>query len=225
MLFIVICFMFIVSCTGYLNVMQLNLIKTILQNKQSPEYMVIESRRLLAKHYIPFAFKEFRNFTVRNKKYIKNISLHDLRQYALLGLCRAGTTYDGRTSFANYSKKYILGFLHKGVTVLEPLSPRTKEERLSGKRLPIIVWETDVVDWYPNLQKKSINIYSQEIEYIKNIIDKQTPFEKQLFYYRYSPETLKKTRKISEVCELLSISDETFRKKMNILLKKIGGLK
>jgi len=201
--------------------MQLNLIKTILQNKQTPEYMAFESRKILAKHYIPFAFKEFRNFTVRNKKYIENVSLHDLRQYALLGLCRASTTYDGRTSFANYSKKFILGFLHQGVTVLEPLSPRTKEERLSGKKLPVIIWETNVVDWHPDLRKSSTNIYSNEIEYIKNVINKQTPFEKQMFYYRYSSETLKKIRKISEVSQLLSISDETFRKKMNTLLKKI----
>lgn len=202
------------------------LIRRILQN---PDYSIeakYKTREILATHFIPLALKEFTEFTKRNRKYIKNVDIRDLRQYAILGLCSAAKNYDGTSGFYNYSKKYILGELHRGLTLIEPLKPRTTIERLNGKSIPTIIWGNSNDEWLYSLdnnqaKKNTISSRDRDIERTYEVLNNMEPFYKRLFYYKYCSSTLREIRSTYDVCELMVISNETYRKKMKYIIEEI----
>ena len=61
----------------------------------------------------------------------------------------------------------------------------------------------------------------QEISKIKQIVAREPPHIKRMFYYRYSKYTLEEIRTIDSVSTLMDFSSETYRKHMNKLLNKI----
>lgn len=210
---------------SYLNTQQMTMVRNILKHPDSSEEILLKTRECLAYHFIPFALKEVYDFRNRNKRYIRNISYKDLRQYAIMGLCDAAKTYDGSTSFFYFSKKYITGSLHNGLTLLEPLKPQSTYQRLNGKKKPTIVWGNLNEEWIYSLNndftKEQNELYVEKVENVKKIVDELESFEKRLFYYRYCENTLREIRSISDVSELMCISNETFCKKMNIIIEKI----
>ena len=211
---------------AYLYPQQIIMIQNILKDPNSSPEIILKTRECLAYHYIPLALSEFNDFTKRNNKYIRNVNKHDLRQYAILGLCDAAKSYDGSTSFYYFSKKHIIGSLHKGLTLLEPLKPQTTKQRLNGVKKPTIVWGNLNEEWVYSLnndhEKYNNELYLEKIENVKKIVDEMEPFQKRLFYYRYCSETLREIRSVNRVSELMSISDETFWKKMKVIMEKIS---
>ena len=63
--------------------------------------------------------------------------------------------------------------------------------------------------------------HKDAIDQINNVVSQFTPYEKRMFYYRYSKSTLKEIRSIANVSELMCCSSETYRKKMNEIFRKI----
>lgn len=216
------------SCSAYLSGHQMSTVKYILQHPQSSDELVFKTRECLAYHYIPWALKEFREFTYRNKKYVKNVSERDLRQYAILGLCNAAKSYDGSSSFFGFSRKHILGSLHQGLTLIEPLKPQTTKQRLQGQVKPTIVWGNTNEEWIYSLEnhvkREKSALYKEKTELIKQIVDNLQPFEKRTFYYRYCEDSLREIRSVNNVCNLMVISSETYRKTMNRIFDVIREL-
>ena len=220
--FFIIILFFITSSTAYLQNSQMLSIRKILMNPISSPEIKHKTRECLAYNFIPFALTEFHLFTKRNTKYMRNIKYNDLRQYAILGLCNAARSYNGSYGFCNYARKYIVGSLHEGLTVLEPLKPQSKLQRLNGIHKPVITWGNTNEEWIYSLENDCLKeYYNLQIEKIKNAIDNLDVFEKRLFYYKYCSETLKEIRSNRNVCELMVISIETYRQKMSDIMEKI----
>lgn len=214
-------------CSSYLNGQQMVCIRNILKNPGSDSEILVKTRECLAYNFIPFAFNEFHAFAKRNTRYMKNINYKELRQYAIIGLCNAAKKYNGTGSFNSYSKKYILGSLHDGLTILSPLKTQTKYERLNGFRKPTIVWGNSNEEWLYSFSNSKDshdekNGYAiEKIEHIKNIISTLSPFEQRLFYYKYCKESFREIRTTSHVCELMVITDSYYHKIMPRIMNTI----
>ena len=64
-----------------------------------------------------------------------------------------------------------------------------------------------------------VSFINEERRKIHSLIEKLSPKEKRMFYYRYDNETLDVIRTIGHVCELCGIHYETYRPKMRKIIK------
>lgn len=197
-------------------------IKTILQNKSTPDYMRDRVKTIIHQHYFhwvrsvymevdPKIFIASKINTVRTKR------SNEIYQYALLGYVKALSRYNGIVPFHSYAEKYIKGEMMRGLkeTSLVTTYSRTKYIKTDN---PLIISMKDYVDkgW------KGENERQDESKSIQDTISQvATPEEKRLFYYRYDVATRKKIKSIKEVCTYMCFSDETYRKRMNKLKTKI----
>ena len=224
---------------AFLTYSQKKLIKNIIQNKDISQEIKTKTKEIIAVNYIPWVLSQYNIFVYKNRNYLHktHIPLNDLRQYAFLGMMKALERYNASVDFTVYANKYVLGSLQQGVTDLIPLRPISHTLRISGKKkIPSITFTHENTWMFDKLYKSKDNDATDkilkaentlvsrknEIERINNIVKQQTPFEQRMFYYRYAEDTLKEIRTIGLVSKLLSCSDETYRKKMNKLMKKIN---
>ena len=225
---------------GFLTYSQKRIIQNIIQNKDISPEMKNKTKEIIASHYTPWALSQYNQFVNKNRSYLykKRIPLNDLRQYAIIGMAKALAKYNGSVDFTLYAEKYVLGTLHQGVTDLIPLRPISHSLRMNGKEVPIInfahenTWmfdklytaknrdSTDSTDIILRSEDKYIS-RKNEIERINAIVKQLSPYEQQMFYYRYSKDTLHEIRKVANVAELMCCSNETYRKKMNKIIEKI----
>jgi RNA polymerase sigma factor (sigma-70 family) len=213
------------------------MIQNIIQNKDISPEIKNKTKEIIATHYTPWALSQYNKFVNRNRSYLykKHIPLNDLRQYAIVGILKALEKYNGSVDFTIYAEKYVLGTLHQGVTDLIPLRPISHSLRMNGKDAPSITFAHENTWMFDKLYKSksrydtNIILRSEEkyisrkneIERINAIVKQFTPYEQQLFYYRYSKDTLHEIRTVTNVAELMCCSTETYRKKMNKIIEKI----
>jgi RNA polymerase sigma factor (sigma-70 family) len=213
------------------------MIQHIIQNKDISPEIKNKTKEIIATHYTPWALSQYNKFVNRNRSYLykKHIPLNDLRQYAIVGMAKALAKYNGSVDFTLYAEKYVLGTLHQGVTDLIPLRPISHSLRMNGKDAPSITFAHENTWMFDKLYKSNsrdnTNIIlrseekyisrKNEIERINAIVKQFTPYEQQLFYYRYSKDTLHEIRTVANVAELMCCSTETYRKKMNKIIDKI----
>jgi RNA polymerase sigma factor (sigma-70 family) len=226
---------------AYLTPLQKKLIKNIIQNKDTPLEIKSKTKEIIALNYIPWALSQYNIFVNKNRSYLykSHIPLNDLRQYAILGMIKALDRYNASVDFTTYANKYVLGSLQQGVTELIPLKPISHSLRMNRKDVPSITFAHENTWMFDKLYKSKDNdndndadkilktedkyiCRKYEIERINNIVRKQPQFEQRMFYYRYAEDTLKEIRTIGAVSNLMSCSDETYRKKMNKIMKKIN---
>jgi hypothetical protein len=236
---------YIAIAHAYLTNTQKQYIKNIIQNPRVPVEIKNKTKQIIAVHYTPWALAQYNTFIGKHYKYLyKNqVVLNDLRQYALLGMIKALVHYDSSVDFTLYAQKYVLGSLHQGVSLLLPLHPVSHRNRLKGAKLPPITFTNENVWMFDKLGKQSLANYhdkdpddvilslnsnvhpyisrKQEISKIKQIVAREPPHIKRMFYYRYSKYTLEEIRTIDSVSTLMDFSSETYRKHMNKLLNKI----
>jgi len=222
---------------SYLSYSQKRIIQNIIQNKDISPEIKNKTKEIIAINYIPWALSQYNKFVNKNRSYLykKHIPLNDLRQYAIIGILKAVKKYNGSVDFTVYAEKYVLGTLHQGVTDLLPLRPISHSLRMNGKYVPSISFAHENTWMFDKLYKskscdttdiimKSEDKYISckiEIERINNIVKQLSPYDQQMFYYRYSKDTLHEIRTVSTVSELMCCSTETYRKKMNKIIEKI----
>ncbi len=228
---------YVVQIKGFLSYSQKRMIQHIIQNKDISPEIKNKTKEIIATHYTPWALSQYNKFVNRNRSYLykKHIPLNDLRQYAIVGMAKALAKYNGSVDFTLYAEKYVLGTLHQGVTDLIPLRPISHSLRMNGKDAPSITFAHENTWMFDKLYKSNsrdnTNIIlrseekyisrKNEIERINAIVKQFTPYEQQLFYYRYSKDTLHEIRTVANVAELMCCSTETYRKKMNKIIDKI----
>ena len=227
---------FTILSNAYLTYPQKILIQKIIQNPETPYEIKNKTKGIIALNYIPWAFSQYNQFVNKNRSFLhkKHIRLNDLRQYAVLGMIKALNRYNGSVDFPLYAEKYVLGTLHQGVTDLIPMRPISHALRMKHKEAPPITFVHENTWMFDKLYKPKDNdsdkitqmedkyiSHKEEIERINKIVKEQTPYEQRMFYYRYSEDTLKEIRTIGTVSKLMCCSDETYRKKMNEIMRKI----
>jgi len=241
---------FCIHIDAYLSIQQLKYIQNILIHPNSSPEIILQTKQILAEHYIPWALKQYNVFRIIHSKKLKNIKNQDLRQYAIYGLLESIHKYNGKTPLPRYAKKYVLGRLHQGITILTPMKPQSHSDRMAGiQKVPIQFvsydnrWIFDISkecsqNINPNVEKYSkgenrISIYNshtylektKEMEKIKRVVDTLDYDSRRLFYYRYDKEILQELRTTTEVSKIMGFSNETYRRKMNKILEQIRNSK
>lgn len=230
----------IVMLTAFLSSQQKLLIKSIIQNPKTSIEIKNKTKEIIALHYIPWALSQYNVFVSKHHKYLyKNQILHqDLRQYAILGMIKSLSRYNASVDFTLYAKKYVLGSLHEGITELLPLHPISHTKRLNGGKIPSVTfthentWIFDKLNVHTNVLQKDEDLIdvifttnnkymsrNNEINKINNIIANTPSVMQRMFYYRYSKYTMEEIRTIESVSQLMGFSTETYRIKMNKLMK------
>ena len=241
-LFIIILFFQIIAVDSYLSPVQLSYIHKILTHPNTPLDIRNKTKEILFTEYYAWLKKQVRQFSESNYYSRNPVTTDELYQYASKGLLRAIDNFDGKRSLAQYAEKYVIGEMHTGLLELIPLRPMNKYQKYIKKEKvlnPTILppenyWIFDKCREYTDRNKDpvSVNGYlrdggqcfcqeSETVYNIKSIVLELSEEEQKIFFSRYDFETLGTKHTIDELCEILEISHETYRRRMNIIKKYI----
>jgi hypothetical protein len=220
--------------SGYLNIEQIRLVQSIIRCPNTPPAILSKTKKLLCTHYYPWVLKETRHFTKRHRKTIQYIvKPHSMHLYAVRGLNRAINNYNGSSAFHVYAKPYIQGELYRGLTDSIVLKPYTHGQIMNQKNISSLVkkhqgknhlvpydqyWTFDkLLLWSSSSHPLSYGDKTR-IEGIREKIDILDIDSRKLFYLRYNHYDLSLKHPVAKICDLLCISQETYRKGMNRIL-------
>jgi len=217
---------------GYLSLDQVRSVQSILRNQETPPIILQKTKTILYHHYYPWVLKETKEFSKIHRKAIQQIvKPTSIDIYGLQGLSKAIKHYNGTSAFHIYAKPYVQGELYRGLTDSTVLKPYRHSQIISQKNNTIILMQNkQTLVSYSNywtfdklLQEKGNRIYSDptRIEMIRDSVDSMDPDMRRLFYLRYHSFDLSLRYPIAKICELLCISSETYRKRMNYIIAKI----
>ena len=235
---IIILFFQLIVVDSYLSPVQISYINKILTHPNTPVEIRSKTKEILFTEYYSWLKKQVREF-IETKYYSRNpVTTDELYQYATLGLLKAIEKFDGKGPLTQYAEKYVVGEMHTGLLELIPLKPINKYNKYikKGKVLtPTILppenyWIFDKFRAYTdrNKERVSINGYlrddafcfckeSETVYKIKSVVLELSEEQQKIFFTRYDFETLGTKHTIDELCEILKISHETYRRRMNII--------
>jgi DNA-directed RNA polymerase specialized sigma subunit len=220
---------------GYLSVEQISLVQSIIRCPRTPPIILDKTKRILYQHYYPWVIKETREFTRIHKKAIRNIvKPHSMQLYAMHGFSKAIENYNGTSAFHLYAKLYIEGELYRGLTESAVLKPYTHSWVITNKnktgihsvkyRKSLVSYEEYwTFDKLVQNKKCGKNNFTDStwVESIRDSVNGLSMEERRIFYLRYNYYDLSINKSVYKICELLCISQETYRKRMNAILDKI----
>lgn len=198
---LIIASMILISVHAYLKPIQVEQIKRIMRNPDTPDDIKDKTRVILSKQYYPWVKKQCNTFIKKHHEIIKNIAKpHNLEGYAMIEYMKAIQRYNGTAEFSLYAKKYVEGGLFKGLTKSMPQNKYTK-----------------------NMDKLSTTLSDNNVrsQHIKNSVNEMDDEYIDIFYLRYDYTTLAKKHSVAEICKIMGFSEETYRKKMNTILEHI----
>jgi len=222
------------QAVGYLSTVQVHLIQSIISNSETPPIILKKTKQILYRHYYPWALKETKDFLTIHKKAVRSVvKPHSMQLYAMHGFSKAISNYNGSSPFHIYAKPYIFGELYKGLTESTLLKPYSHSQIMSQKNLSIIgmknrrslisyenYWTFDKLLRYSNHGFTKIDD-STRLEDIHDLVDSMGLENRHIFYLRYHYYDLTIRYPVRKICELLCISPETYRKRMNYVLEQI----
>ena len=248
MLKFIIFFLFINFIQSYMNVNNINkqsykilskeqiqLIKNIIKNKNTPIKMREKINHILYNYYKPFAIKKSVLFKSFHKNKCKTIDISELVNYSYEGLYRAILVYNGNSDFIKFITIFINGNLYKCMTESQPLNILPKsykrrknyqellEKKTNSKRNNNYNLKINLVGdnkWIleNNFSKKYISNIDNiiEREFYDNIWQKIYNYDciKTGFYYKYD-FYFKKIRSNKEISKMLNCSEETVRRRID----------
>jgi len=210
--------------SGYLTISQQKMVRNIIENSQTPQPIREKVKQLVFSHYLPWIKKECDIFREKNpalitfvyynsihKRTFKSYAHDELYQDMCIGFYKALNRFNGDCStLTRYALPYMKREIYKGISV-STMQHRYKfllENKKQGN------------------QKKSLST-EDRLRQIYTIVNDpfiMTQIERDLMYYRYNLETLKKIRTISQVCEIMGFSEETYRKYHSKIVEKINAV-
>jgi hypothetical protein len=156
------------------------------------------TQKILCEQYLPWLNKQVRVFYNKNVILLTSVMECELHQYALNGFLEAIYRFDGNISLVKYADKYVHSAMIAGVAkhtiILKPAHDKCK-----------------IVDSQFFLKETS-RLYP-----IKNIVLMMPTKYQRVFFARYDAETLRTIKSVYRICRMLKMSDETYRKKMNVV--------
>uniref|UniRef100_A0A6C0LNZ4 Uncharacterized protein n=1 Tax=viral metagenome TaxID=1070528 RepID=A0A6C0LNZ4_9ZZZZ len=224
------------SCTGFLNTAQLQSIRYILTHPNTPVDIRRKTQQILFSEYMPWLKKQVRMFKQSNEKSLKFILEYDLQQYAIIGFLDAIQNFDGNSSLTHFAAKHVQGKMRLGLLELMPLKPLNHYQKYIKKRkfmMPSILsydkyWlfdkckrsvedETNIVLYGPHANNTVVVKETDIITNIKMAVMEMPDQYKSLFFARYDFGSLRKIRSVYKICKMFRYSDETYRKRMNVI--------
>lgn len=232
MRFILLIFMFFTLVNSYLNPNQLVYLKNMIANPNTPPDILCISRKILIKHYYKWALKLLQNFKNKNKYALKHVMMCDMEQCAVRGLVKSVYSYNGKGRLDKYAENFVLDSIMEGINQLNPGLYISKYHWSKNKsKIPkttLVSYDNYWMFDYHRSKKEDEKIVLCKLEnkiiekktfvkMIQQIIDEIDPEYKRMFYYRYDRNTLEPIRTVYYVSKLMCFSDETYRKKMNVV--------
>lgn len=224
MIFAIMIIMGISLSSGFLNKIQLKYTKYIMGSPDVSDEIKQATREMLMENYQPWLKNQYKSFIRQNAKKMNKIYVKELYQYAICGLLDSLQAYNGSVGLHKYAAKFVHGQMYRGMNELAIMKPLKMHEARSGIRVPTPrLVPYDEYWMFDKLNKNGIaeNNSRQIIANIKEILDSSPGEYRRLFYLRYDYSTLGVVRTISEICEIESYSDETYRKKMRTVIQYV----
>ena len=233
----IILFSSICYCYSYLNNIQLGYIKNIIKNPKSPPYIKLKVKNILITHYYKWIQQYVNEYKNKYFKSTNNYISNELEQYAIKGFLKSLNNYNGNGSLIPYSKKYIHGEICNAITQIS--FPFQRVNKIQYKKIGKYInnvshdWNYNKIHYNnylsdnESLSYYTLNNYDMFIKenlifyYIKSSVLKLPKDEQELFFTRYDFFTLKKKNSIKNICKEFGFSEETYRKKMNLITKSI----
>lgn len=226
------------TASSYLSIPQIRVVQAIIKHPDSPSSIRQKAKQILCKSYLPWAYKQGHNFIRQHSDKVDRIvKPHSLITYAMIGYLKGIENYNGLVPFHLYAKYYIQGSMYRGLTDLTPLKPykhgeyyEYRDRMKKGTADPN--WRSNRLVPYENYWTfDKISVYGQEsirqienrsyIEQICAIIDQMDAPLRRMFYLRYDYTTLMVKTPIDDICQLMGFSHETYRKRMNRIIKQL----
>jgi hypothetical protein len=222
-LFIFAISLYIHTCFGFLNKIQLQYTKYILSSPGVPENIRDATKAILVENYQPWLKNQYKSFVRQHTKTMNKVYVKELYQYAVYGLLESLQAYDGSTKLHVYANKFVHGRMYSGMNELAIMKPISLYNAKKGIRTPKPVLVSPNDYWmFDKLIKNSNSISPQKTpDDIREIIRCAPSDYRRLFWLRYDHTTLDVIRDISTICEMEGYSYETYRKKMNAVLEYI----
>jgi len=231
--FILLIFLFFTLVHSYLNPQQLVYLKNMIANPNTPPEILCTSRKILIKHYYKWSLKILKNFKNKNKYALKDVMMRDMEQCAVRGLVKSVYSYNGTGRLDKYAENFVLDSILEGINHLNPGLYISKYHRSKNKnKIPKTTlvsydnyWMFDYHRSKKNQDEKMVLCKLENkiveknkfVKMIQQIVDEIDPEYKRMFYYRYDRNTLEPIRTVYYVSKLMCFSNETYRKKMNIV--------
>lgn len=188
---------------SYINNLQISYIRNILTNPNTPLEIRKKTQEIIFTNYYPWLKKQVRIFKNNNMKTVNFVMEMELHQYAIEGFLKAINNFDGNGSLVKYAERFVKGRMYEGVDKMPSFQTITTIDRT------IIVYNSTII-------KEDERIYL-----IKKIVLSMLPEEQKLFFSTYDFHTLVKIKSVYRICRMLQMSDNTYRKKMNVIKKYI----
>jgi hypothetical protein len=220
---IIIMFMGISTSVGFLNKIQLKYTKFILGSPDVADDIKHATREILLENYQPWLRKQYKSFIRQNAKTMNRIYVRELYQYAVYGLLESLQAYNGSAGLHKYAEKFVYGQMYKGINDLSIMKPVSLSQAKKGDRVlkPKLV-SYDEYWLFDKLRENGvIDTHSDIVEDIQEIMQCSPGEYSRLFYLRYDCCNLGVIRSISDICQMESYSEETYRKKINKILQYI----
>lgn len=183
---------------SFLNNIHLTYVRNILTNSKTPMEIRKRTQKILCEQYLPWLNKQVRVFYNKNVILLTSVMECELHQYALNGFLEAIYRFDGNISLVKYAEKYVHSAMIAGVAkhtiILKPAHDK-------GKIIDSQFFLKETSRLYP----------------IKNIVLMMPTKYQRVFFARYDSETLRTIKSVYRICRVLKMSDETYRKKMNVV--------
>jgi hypothetical protein len=193
---------------SYFTKTQWQLVCSILQNPSATKREQIKVKQLISQHYYHWTNKQYKTFITFQNSNKRRTNL-DLQQAAHRGFQQAINKYnfylkDANVSamFQSYASKYIFGEM---MTIL-------KENRKMRKKINYVSFTDYWIFDNANKNYREKSIHSTLFMYKLN--NNQ---------YRIIKYKIQK-KNIKEICDLLAISHETYRKRWNSIKEQISQL-
>jgi hypothetical protein len=191
-------------CNSYINNLQISYIRNILTNPNTPLEIRKRTQEIIFTNYYPWLKKQVRIFKINNMNTLNFVMEMELHQYAVEGFLKAINNFDGNGSLVKYAEQCVKGRMYEGLEKMPPFQTINKNDRT------MVVYNNNTII------KKDERIYL-----IKKIVLSMLPEEQKLFFSTYHFHTLVKIKSVYRICRMLQMSDNTYRKKMNVIKKYI----
>jgi DNA-directed RNA polymerase specialized sigma subunit len=161
---------------------------------------------------------------------------YEMLQYALTGLMKSVCRYNGTGYFHKFAEKYVRGELFRGITERIVMQPWKHGELYSKNHTyqNVVSLVSVEEEWrYDKTRKRGADVLEMYkanitgkphwiekhalVEQIKRIVEEMVPEQQRMFFYRYDRQTLEPIRTVYYASKLMGFSDETYRKKMNVV--------
>ena len=164
-----------------------------------------------------------------------HISLNELSMYASFGLLKSIQNYKGTSNFAYYSSCYINGELYNAITELHPITDLSKKTRKKGNQSKNTTNRSQITflrnnEWLFNTylldkyEKEKDTFHDRFIyQEIWNTINNLSPLDSKIISYKFN-YNFEKQMSNKDIANLLNVSEESIRKKICSISKKLEYL-